>query len=374
MRCIILLSVSAAEVFQIIGSVLVAILILLLMITVHEFGHFIAGKILGFQVDEFAIGFGPALFKKKNKFSGLFSIRLLPLGGYCAFAGENEQGEEGEHSFNKKAPWRRIIVLLAGATMNYLTALLLIVIMFTAFGQPAFQIKSVQQDTAISTEYHLVDGDVILEVDGRDIYLVNDIVYAISGKKQGEKVTVKVDRGGKQQTVQVQLRADCNFKNSSQTSLALKALGAGTYVAEDGKEYYDVTATSYQQNFFVLLGKSFIYSGRIAGSLFRVVGELLTGRLGLDAVGGPVSTIKVTSELATQNWQSFLEIAAYIGVNLAVFNVLPIPALDGSKVIFCLIEWIFRKPVPRKIEAVLHAVGFVLILGFAVLVDVLSFL
>ena len=91
-------------------------------------------------------------------------------------------------------------------------------------------------------------------------------------------------------------------------------------------------------------------------------------------MGGPVTTIMLTSEIAAQGVQNFLEIAAYIGVNLAMFNLLPIPALDGSKVIFCLIEWIFRKPVPRKIEAVIHAVGFILILGFAVLVDVLQFI
>ena len=121
------------------------------------------------------------------------------------------------------------------------------------------------------------------------------------------------------------------------------------------------------------MGNSFAYSGRIAGTIFKVLGELLTGNLGLDAMGGPVTTIKLTSQLATQSVQSFLEIAAYIGVNLAVFNLLPIPALDGSKVIFCLIEWIFRKPVPRKIEAVIHVVGFILILLFAVLVDILQF-
>ena len=91
-------------------------------------------------------------------------------------------------------------------------------------------------------------------------------------------------------------------------------------------------------------------------------------------MGGPVTTIKLTSEIASQSLQNFIEIAAYIGVNLAVFNLLPIPALDGSKVIFCLIEWIFRKPVPRKVEAIIHAVGFVLILGFAVLVDILQFI
>lgn len=151
------------------------------------------------------------------------------------------------------------------------------------------------------------------------------------------------------------------------------ALGIGTEVREDGNAYWQVGTVSYRFPVFKSIGRAFAYSFEIAGTIFRVLGELLTGNIGLSAMGGPVTTIKLTSQLASQSVQSFLEIAAYIGVNLAVFNLLPIPALDGSKVIFCLIEWIFRKPVPRKIEAAIHAAGFILILAFAVLVDVLQF-
>lgn len=104
-----------------------------------------------------------------------------------------------------------------------------------------------------------------------------------------------------------------------------------------------------------------------------MLGELLTGKLGLSAFGGPVTTIAMTSQIAAQGFRSFLEIASYIGVNLAVFNLLPIPALDGSKVVFTIIEWVRGKPVSRKVEAVIHAVGFVLLFGFAILVDILQF-
>jgi len=168
------------------------------------------------------------------------------------------------------------------------------------------------------------------------------------------------------------MRSDCDIQSSSETHKVWYALGISTKEV-DGQGYFQIGVTNYRFGFFTTLGHSFAYSFRIAGTIFKVLGELLTGRLGLDAMGGPVTTIKLTSEIAAQNVQSFLEIAAYIGVNLAVFNLLPIPALDGSKVVFCLIEWIFRKPVPRKIEAVIHAVGFILILGFAVLVDILQF-
>ena len=126
--------------------------------------------------------------------------------------------------------------------------------------------------------------------------------------------------------------------------------------------------------FWETLGRSFAYSFKIAGSIFKVIGELLTGKLGISALGGPVTTITMTSQIAGRSFRGFLEIAGFLGVNLAVFNLLPIPALDGSKVIFTVIEWIRGKPISRKVEAVIHAVGFVLLLGFAVLVDILQFI
>lgn len=373
------------SVMSVIVSVLLAILILLVMVTVHEFGHYIAGKALKFKINEFAIGFGPKLIKRKSKKTGeVFSVRLLPLGGFCAFEGED--GEEGasENSFTRKAPWKRIIVLIAGPLMNYLLALLLIIIAMFAFGQMTYKIGSVARPSEDGAgaeqyiEYSFEENDVILKIEGRNIYLSTDFVTALGGKKQGDVITVTVDRQNEVRDIQIMLRDDCEFENLSDLSTACRALGVGTYaVAPEGdgevKLYYDITSQSYRFGFFTTIGHSFQYSWRIAGSIFRILGELLTGRLGIRAMGGPVTTIRLTSRIATQSLQSFFEIAAYIGVNLAVFNLLPIPALDGSKVIFCLIEWIFRKPVPRKIEAIIHAVGFFAILGFAVLVDILQF-
>lgn len=385
-------------------SVFLAIIILLVMICVHEFGHFIAGRILGFKINEFAIGFGPRLFKKKGKKHGtVFSVRAFPLGGFCAFAGEDGSEDDAEendggsaacgieraqaadgaaairqpdpsHFINKK-PWQRIIVLVAGAAMNYLLALVLILIMFFAFGQACYKMGAVEQKTEpeYAVEYSLQEGDIILGAGGRSVYFATDLIAALNGKKAGDQITFTVLRGGEKMQTQVTLRADCDFKNSSEVSRIWRALGSDTFEGQDGNLYWCVTAENIRFSFFGTLGRTFVYSFKTAGAIFRVLGELLTGNLGLSAVGGPVTTIKVTGEVASQGFQSFLQIAAYIGVNLAVFNLLPIPALDGSKVIFCLIEWIFRKPVPRKVEAIIHAVGFVLILGFAVLVDILQF-
>lgn len=370
---------SVQSVLSAIGSVALAILILLAMITVHEFGHYIAGKILKFKINEFAIGFGPKLFKRKSKKTGeLFSVRLLPLGGFCAFEGEDGvNGEESANAFTKKAPWKRIIVLVAGPLMNYLLALLLIIVSMFAFGQPVYKVGSVAQveppEQAIYEEYSLEEGDLLLKVNGKRIYLITDMMSALKDKVTGDKISVTVSRGGEERVQEVILRADCNFESSEEVSKVWHALGLGTVVKDDGVKYWDVSAESYRFGFFETLGNSFVYSFKIAGTIFKVLGELLTGHIGLSSMGGPVTTIKLTSQLAVQSAQSFFEIAAYIGVNLAVFNLLPIPALDGSKVIFCLIEWIFRKPVPRKIEAVIHSVGFVLILAFAVIVDILQF-
>lgn len=357
-----------------IGSVLLAILILLLMITVHEFGHYLAGKALKFKINEFAIGFGPKLFKRTSKKTGEdFSIRLLPLGGFCAFEGEEGEEETSENAFTKKKPWQRIVVLVAGPLFNYLLALLLIIISFLCIGQSVYKVGAVAPYEGAYAEeyakYSLAEDDLILKVNGKEILLVTDLMNALNGKKCGDIVDFRVFRGGEEVKIQVKLRQDCNFTSTEQAYNALDAIG----IAKNEKGLYYASVANYRFGFFTALGHSFLYSFRIAGSIFKVLGELLTGHLSISAVGGPVTTIKLTSQIATQSLQSFLNIAAYIGVNLAVFNLLPIPALDGSKVVFCLIEWIFKKPVPRKVEAIIHAVGFVLILGFAVLVDILQF-
>ena len=131
-------------------------------------------------------------------------------------------------------------------------------------------------------------------------------------------------------------------------------------------------SATVKDGFFGVIGHSFVYSWKIGGTILRTLGELLTGKLGLSSMGGPVTTIQMTSEAATQGLGSFLNIAALIGVNLAVFNLLPIPALDGCKVIFCVIEWIRKKPVNRKVEAMIHFAGIIFLFGFAILVDLLQ--
>lgn len=386
------------------GGVLLAVVILLVMVTVHEFGHYVAGKILGFKINEFSVGFGPALFKKRSKKSGeLFALRVIPLGGYCAFDGEDEDDEpkakaeepfpeqtleksedqaeekvgteypepKGER-FNDQPPWKRIIVLLAGATMNYILAVFFIIGMFAGVGRPLYTVvKEYPEERTVETTatesqtapdpYGLQTGDIILKVNGKNVYMITDYIDALDGKQAGDVVTFTVIRDGEKTRIETPLAVDANFKNMSDTTKLLNAM--------DVYGLYTVTET---EGFWDTIGHSFAYSVKIGGTVLRSLGELLTGKMGLDAMGGPVTTIKITSEAASNSMLSFLNIAAFIGVNLAVFNLLPIPALDGCKVIFCLIEWIRKKPVNRKVETMIHFIGILFLFGFAILVDLLQ--
>ena len=141
---------------------------------------------------------------------------------------------------------------------------------------------------------------------------------------------------------------------------------------EEGMVSREIYGCSVKLGFFQTIGRAFQYAFRIAGTIFTVIGQLLTGKLGFSSLGGPVTTISMTSQMVAAGWRTLLEITAFIGVNLAVFNLLPIPALDGSRVVFTTIEWIRKKPLSRKIEAVVHFVGFVVLIGFALLVDLLQ--
>ena len=439
---------SFASVMKTIGGVMLAIVILLAMITVHEFGHYIAGKLLGFKINEFAIGFGPAIFKKRSKRTGeKFSLRLLPLGGFCAFDGEDYDEEDARREekkkksveekdspfedftesvsadevlekteepveketvethektqaeeeypepkgkrFNDQPPWKRIIVLIAGAAMNYLLALTLILAMFAFIGRPVYQVQEVAptaevtDDKAIASYNEgLQTGDVVLKLEGKTVYMLTDFVDELNGKKEGETVEFLVLRDGKEQIVEVTLLENADFANMSDTNTLLFSLGIATrasIVNEDGESAMQITrggglSPEYVKGgFFEIIGDCFIYSFKIGGSILRSIGELITGKMPITNMGGPVTTIKVTSEAASSGIESFLNIAAFIGVNLAVFNLLPVPALDGCKVIFCLFEWIFKKPINRKAELIINLVGIVFLLGFAILVDVLQF-
>ena len=465
---------SFASTVKTVGYVLGALLILMVMITIHEFGHYIVGKLFKFKINEFAIGMGPAIFKKKMKSGEDLSIRALPVGGFCAFEGEDDDGQDPS-SFNNKKPWQRILVLVAGATMNYLLALLIIVFSMNVYGQTVMGGGKFIEDP-VYAGYTLEDNDLIVSIkdgDGKNktnIFIATDLVSSLNHKKAGDIVLVEVIRNGERiQNVPVKLRCDVECKNITMVNDCYKALGIGStmmlsvneskwfkegdyikklverridknetyqdfeeflytyedfiriledkkagdvvtfwvgrtgyeasvpvmveldekwedvvktdknavlkYFGIDSFEYGYYTTAEYQKlGFFKSIGRAFGYSVRVGGMILKTLGQLLTGALGINAVGGTVTTIVTTTKVISYGFVYALEIAAMIGVNLAVFNLLPIPALDGSRIVFCFIEWLRGKPISRKVEGIIHGVGLILILGFAILVDVLQFI
>lgn len=416
-----ILAAKFTEFLKSAGGVLAAVAILLAMVTIHEFGHYLAGKALGFKINEFSVGFGPAIYKKRSKKTGeLFALRVIPLGGYCAFDGEDDTEEEsaggaapqaektakrsdeeapfgeletpaasaavpqaeGEakeraeeesypepkgERFNDQPPWKRIIVLLAGATMNYLLGVLLIFVMFLSCGRPLYRVASLPEgENAAQIQTPLRTDDIIMSIEGRRLYLITDYMAAMKGKNKGDTVTAEVlrlENGAlKQITLQITLGASHDeFDSLGKTTGVLKALGVT-----------GLASVAIKENFGVTAGDSFAYSWKEAGMVLSSLGQLVTGKISIRSMGGPITTIKVASEQARGGWMSFLNIASFIGVNLAVFNLLPIPALDGSKVVFCIIEWIRKKPINRKVEAAIHFIGIVFLFAFAILVDILQ--
>ena len=445
---------SLSGVLSTVWSIFLAILMLLIMISIHELGHYIAGKIFKFKINEFAIGMGPAVYKRKSKKTGeVFSVRALPLGGFCSFEGEDENSED-KGAFNNKEPWKRIIVLVAGATMNLVLGIIILTLSVGIYGQLcvcAYDVKPISDAEYVG--YTLQDEDVILEVDGKNVFLANDLMEKLDGKKKGEVVTVKVLANGEVVERKVRLRNDVTVANLTDPYRAFTALGIATiqevsggeldgcyllsykdnlsgerkqiyyveelasyaktlsvnetltfyYLNQDGErleksvvltedlslksngeilQYLGISETStllkyanenVKFSFFETIERGFQYSFSIGGTIFRTLGELLTGKLSIRAMGGTVTTVKLTAEaIKFGGFNYFLEMAGFIGVNLAVFNLLPIPALDGSRAVFCVIEWIRKKPLNRKVEGVIHAVGLVLLLGFSILVDLLQ--
>ncbi len=451
---------GVASVLSTIGSILLAILVLLIMITVHEFGHYIVGKLFKFKINEFAIGMGPAIFKRQNKKTGeVFSVRVLPLGGFCAFEGEDESSDNPD-AFNNKEPYKRILVLISGALLNLILGVLVLVLSIGIYGQicvKTYDIVSLKDSPSYSG-YSLENDDIITKIDGKTIFMANDIADALKGKKQGDIVNITVNNKEGTSIRKVRLRNDVNSESLTDVFPAFTAIGVATIERIDGVAEYSVFKVndyllriednqSYEDcsrilnvkdlinfaktknvgeklgvyiltdgnskdpvlveidvkkdlnslsdeavlkelgisehklllkyktenlrfGFFESISRGIKYSVTVAGTIFRTLGELLTGKLGLDAVGGPITTISVTSSAIKEGGLNyFFEIMGFIGVNLAVFNLLPIPALDGSRVVFTAIEWIRKKPVNRKVEGAIHGIGLLVLLAFCIIVD-----
>lgn len=362
-----MLGASFSSVMTTILYIVLAIVVLLLMITIHEFGHYTFGKWLGFKINEFSIGFGKAIFSKTKKNGEKFSIRILPLGGYCAFAGEDEEDKD-PNAFNNKAPWKRIIVLLGGVTFNFVSAVIFAFILLVSFGYDIPQIQNVDKNYEFVQNYnasrpvsehlgYLQQGDVIRKVDGKTVSFVQDNTFTslMQQYKIDDTFVLTVQRQGETEYVDVLMT---KFVDESHPQNEYGILG--------------IQSTAYKYNFFEALIECVPLAFAMAWKVLVFLFMLLTGGVALTDVGGPITTIGMIAEYSQANIANLFIFLPFIAANLAVFNILPIPSLDGSRILFTTIEWIRRKPINRKVEGYIHFAGIVVLLAFIVFVDIFN--
>ena len=334
-------------------TILFAILLFSLLIFVHELGHFIAAKLSGVQVNEFAMFMGPALVKWE-KGETKYSIRCIPLGGYCAMEGE-DQDTDNPRSFQKAAWWKRLIILVAGAAMNFLVGLLIYAILFFPKDQIVVpEINSFSECCVFSGEDGLQLGDEVLQIDGEKVFVNGDISTLLTLNPSAVH-DIQVRRGD----------AILEFKDMTM---------GHTHVDDDGKEYIHY-GFGYGRGVDAGFGRKMGFVWRLARDDIRMVRlslkMLLTGKVGLKDMGGPVLIVQMMSksaDAAETNLDAFrnmLSFGAFIAINLAIMNMLPIPALDGGRVVGLLltagIEGVTRKKINPKYEGYIHAIGMILL-------------
>ena len=363
-----ILTVTFTGVLEWIGYIILALFALMIMVLIHELGHYTAGKLLGFEIKEFAIGFGPAIFKHKFKNGEQFSLRPIPLGGFCSFLGEDEENNNPK-AFNNQKPWKRIIVLAAGVLFNFFSAIILVSVFFSCFGDYMPKISTVYQLSG--AEQHFQVDDVILEIDGRKVYLninadlssyfnlnlqVNEVIVL----RNGEKVTLQVQKG--------------NFITEENGVLTEKyGYGISHLVKHDDGNYY-YNYERYKFPFFQSIARGFEFSFLVVGKLFSVLGGIITGALGIkNNLGGTLTAIGAISQISRQGFDAWMYAICVMSSTLAVMNILPIPALDGSRIIFVIIEWIRKKPISRKLEGTIHFVGLVLLFSLTIVLDLINY-
>ena len=335
-------------------SVLFAILLFSFLIFIHEFGHFAAAKLSGVQVNEFALFMGPAIFKKQVG-ETLYTIRTIPIGGYCAMEGEDED-TESPRSFQKAAVWKRLMILVAGAAMNFVAGLLLLAIVYAPAQQFAAPvIDFFEEGCVLEREDGLQVGDRLLELDGEKIYLSSDFSLLLS-LSPGEVHDIVVERDGQRVLLDDFPLVKAEFPDGN----------GGTSLR------YGFSFSLEEATFANKLD----YTWKTALNTVRTVRlslqMLLTGKAGLSDMGGPVmivdqmAEVADASETALDALLNMLYFGGFIAINLAVMNLLPIPALDGGRVVGLLItaviEGVTRKKLNPKYEGYIHGAGMVLLL------------
>ena len=329
-------------------QIILAILAFGVLVIVHEFGHFITAKRGGVQVNEFWIGMGPTLLKHEYK-GTLYCLKLLPFGGACVMEGEDGESEN-EHAFGKAKLPRRMLIVCAGALMNFLVGFLIVLAVMQPNGPNGGYIVSTiaSVDPASTAAGDLKAGDEILKIDGYHILVRSDFEIALS-RTASTTHEVTVRREGEKVTL---------------PSVKLEA----TVTDANGNKRIGITFAELPDSLGMHLSMSVRTAVNYARLVWSSMGMLVSGQVGVDQLAGPVGMAEVMADTAKYSMISFFQLVAFISINLGVMNLLPLPALDGGRLVFLIIEGIRRKPVPPRYEGYVHAAGLMLLLMLMVYV------
>ena len=336
-------------------SVLFAILLFSLLIFVHELGHFVAAKLSGVQVNEFSMFMGPAIFKWR-KGETLYAIRCIPIGGYCAMEGE-DGGSDNPRAFGAAAWWKRMIILVAGSAMNFIAGLLILVAVYAPAKQIVVpEVAYIEEGCLIAGEDGIQVGDKFLSIDGEEIYVQSDFSMLLT-LKGGDVHDLEIERNGKTVLLDDFHMQKSEFPGKNGTTEKRFGFTFNSVKADWGLKLEHVWLTTM----------NYVRSVRLSLSM------LISGQAGIDDMSGPVGIVQQMSETAAESENSFsalmnlLSFGALIAVNLAVMNMLPVPALDGGRVVGLLlttaIETVTRKKIDPKYEGYIHGIGMVLLLA-----------
>ena len=331
-------------------TIIYAIIIFCVLIFVHEFGHFIAAKACGVKVNEFAIGMGPAFFKRQTG-ETQYSLRIFPIGGFCAMEGEDEESED-ERAFNNKPAWQRACVLAAGPLMNVVTAMLLLIIIATWSGQPTTTVNQVLDDSP-AYEAGIQEGDTILSVDDKEIEEWNDLLTAV-GQTSADTVSMEILRDDKTLTIESRVEYD---KEAQRNKVGIAP--AVTHNVIKG------TVAGVKN------------TGSMTVMMYDILKKLVTGEVSVKELSGPVGIVYAVNDSAKAGVIYVIYLSALLSLNLAVMNLLPLPALDGGRLLFLVIRKITGKHMTDEMEGKIHFVGIMLLLLLMVYVtwnDIVRFI
>ena len=326
-------------------TIILGIILFGILILVHELGHFLTAKLFGIRVHAFAIGMGPAIWKKTWKGTE-YALRVLPIGGYVKLEGEDEASEDPA-AFGNKSPLRRIIVLFAGGFMNVLIGFLIFTILFSSVTQIGIPVVDSVIPGTPAASAGLLPGDEIIEINGKTIHIQNDMSLAMM--KNGDKtMDVTIKRDGEKHQLKITPKADPE---------------SGTYILGFYRQVRKMTPglaikTAYHNTFFVV------------DLVYYSLTEMITGHVQLSDMSGPVGIVSEMNSVAKSEAPvlNMLNFIGLIAVNLGVMNLLPIPALDGGRIFFVLVELIRRKPIKPEHEGLVHFIGFVLLIALMLII------